>query len=105
MATPTVSIIGNRATAQWAGETGTGGAVQLSLFPDKTVQATGTGTVSVQGSRDGTNWFALKNTNNTPAAISLAAASNAADTIRENPPFIRVVVAGGTATITITAIK
>lgn len=99
MATPTLFDEQDYAVAQWVGETGTGGAVNMARWPDKTVQATGTGTVTVEGSMDGTNWTPLND--QAAAAVSLAAASDEMNVILENPIFIRVVNAGGTATVTI----
>jgi hypothetical protein len=60
-------------------------------FPDKTITVYGTGTVTVEGSPDGTNgWVGLKD--QAGAAISLVvAASGAAALILENPKYMRVV--------------
>lgn len=61
-----------------------------ALYPDKTITVFGTGTVTVQGSPDGTNWVALKD--QAGAAISLViAASTASAVILENPAFMRAV--------------
>lgn len=86
-----------RSIVKWTGETGTGVAADVSNYPDVTIQATGTGTVTVEGSNDGTNWVALNDVGG--AAVSLAAASNAMSVLKEHPVMIRPVVAGGTATV------
>jgi len=72
-------------------------------FPDKTIQASGTGTVTVEGSADGTNWEVLNDT--TGAAISLTASSNDAAVILENPRFMRAVNAGGSSLVVITGAR
>lgn len=103
MATPTLFDDQDYAVAQWAGETGTGGAVNMARWSHKTVQRlAGTGTVTVEGSMDGVNWEPLKALGASPAiAISLPTATNAMAAILENTIFIRVVVAAGTATVVI----
>jgi len=71
---------------------------------DRVMQITGTfgagGTVLVQGSCDGTNWFGLNKPNST--AISLTAAGLVE--ILENCPYIRPFVSAGDGTTSITAI-
>jgi hypothetical protein len=84
-------------TIRWVGETGTSLKAEVAMYSDITVQAVGSGTVTIEGSNDGTNWVALKDL--AGAAISLAAGSNAMSVILEHPFFIRCVVAGGTATV------
>jgi hypothetical protein len=78
-----------------------GEAFESYKWPDKTVQAYGTGTVTVEGSNDGTHWVALNDLSGSP--ISLAAASSAASVILENPIHMRATVSGGTALVVITA--
>lgn len=80
-----------------------GDAFECSEFPDKTIQASGTGTVTLEGSADATNWVALKDT--AGVAISLAAASNAASAVGANPRFLRAVNAGGASLVTITCTR
>lgn len=103
MATPTLTIDKNFARARWASETATGASIDLSQFPHgRTVQRFGgTGTVTLEGSLDGINWFALSNTANPTAAISLATGTNTISGVLESPRFLRPVVAGGTVTIDI----
>lgn len=96
--TPTEYIEHQAAVFQWVGETGTGVKALVARYTDITIQAVGTGTVTVEGSNNGTSWVALNDTAGTP--ISLAAASNAMGVLKEHPTFIRAVVAGGTATVT-----
>lgn len=82
-------------------ETGVG-----TTFPGaadkKTVQATGTfsgGSVTLEGSMDGTNWFSL--TSDGSSAISFSAAGGAL--IYENPRFFRP-VASDTASLSVEVI-
>jgi hypothetical protein len=71
---------------------------------DRTIQITGTfgvgGTVIVEGSLDGTNWFQLRDPTHT--AISLTAAGLRA--VLENVPFFRPRVTAGDGTTAITAL-
>lgn len=83
----------------WTGLAGTadvGSAEQLARFSDKTVTATGTfgGTVVIQGSNDGTNWFTLTDQN----AQSLSYTGAGGGLIAENPRYIRPAVTAGTVT-------
>lgn len=83
----------------WSGLTGTadvGNAEQLARFNDKTVTATGTfgGTVTMQGSNDGSNWFTLTDQN----AQSLTFTSAGGGLIAENPRYVRPAVTAGTIT-------
>lgn len=96
--TPTANLLEHQFEAVvWTNETGTGVQGTVARYTDITIQATGTGTVTIEGSNNGTNWVALNDTSG--AAISLAAASNAMGVLKEHPYYIRPVVAGGTATI------
>ena len=70
-------------------------------WADKTVTITGTfgtGTVVIQGSNDGTNWFTLKD----PANAALSTTSTMLRAILENPLYIRPLVTGGDGTTSIT---
>lgn len=89
--------------ARWVSETGTSLAANVQQYGSITVQAVGTGTVTVEGSMDGTNWEPLNAVGSDPAAptaISLDATSNEIGVLLEHPSLIRVVVAAGTATVT-----
>ncbi len=77
-----------------------GDAIESWQWPDRTIQAYGTGTVTLEGSPDGTHWVALSDQDN--AAISIAAASQEIAFILENPRYIRAVASGGTALVVIT---
>lgn len=58
-------------------------------FPDKTIQATGVGTVTLEGSANGVNWEPLKDSNG--VAISIDASTDACAVVLENPLHIRAV--------------
>lgn len=83
---------------RWVNETGTSLQADVARFSDITVQAVGTGTVTIEGSNDGTNFVALNVPAGTP--ISLDATANEMSVLLEHPSHIRAVVAGGTATVT-----
>ena len=74
----------------------TGTPVVSGRYPDKTAQATGTfgasASIALDGSNDGTNWFAC--TNATGSAIALTAATQG-DLMVENPLYIRPILTNG----------
>lgn len=74
-------------------------------WPDKTITAYGTGTVTVEGSNDGTNWVGLKD--QTGATISMVLSASAATAfILENPTYMRAKNTSGTgALVVITGCK
>ncbi len=74
----------------------TGEPVQISPFPDRTVQATGDGTVTVAGSNDGTNFGAVADPSGDP--IALVGTTHDIAMIRENPLFVQPTCSGGTGT-------
>ncbi len=80
--------------ATWADLDGTddGKPVIFGFYNDKTVQFTsGAGTVTIQGSNDGTNWSTLNDVN----GVDLSAlATGSMATIAEAPLYVRPVVAG-----------
>ena len=80
-----------------------GQPAQYQGVGDRVIQITGTfgagGTVVLQGSTDGTNWYGLKNPSNT--AISFTAPGLSA--VLENCPYIRPFVSAGDGTTAITA--
>lgn len=81
-----------------------GDVFSLPHFPDKTIQATGTGTVTLQGSVNGTNWEPLKDQSGT--VISIDSSTDAAALVLENPLFMRAVNTNDTgALIVITCSK
>lgn len=95
--TPTVYTDLQYQTVQWVGETGTGVKAEVAAYSDITIQASGSGTLTVEGSNDGTNWVALKDMA-TGLALSVTVPGMAV--LMEHPYFIRAVVTGGTATVT-----
>ena|SRR3990167_7608547 len=75
----------------------TGEPVSLLDYPDKTVTVEGTiggGTLTMQGSNDGTNYYSL--TDPQGSAIALTAAG--IKLITENPVWIRPSASGGAPT-------
>lgn len=98
----TIDIINNTVVVVWEDETATGDPVRVPEFPDRTVMAHGSGTIAVEGSMDGTNWAQLRDHDG--VAIS-ALAVNDPRIILENTRYMRVVVTGGTATVTIVGNK
>lgn len=76
-----------------------GNAAQAGRWPTKSVHASGTfgagGSVAIQGSNDGTNWFALDDSLGT--VIALTAAAPIAD-ILQNTKHVRAVVTAGDGT-------
>jgi hypothetical protein len=94
----TIDRQANVATAKWvlaSGDTGKG--VAMADYPDRTVQAVGAGTVTIEGSNDLTNWTALNDTTGT--AISITGGAFAV--ILENPLYIRPKATSAAATVTI----
>lgn len=75
-----------------------GAPAQLADYPDKTVTITGTfgagGTIKIQGSNNGTDWFTVTDAQGN--AIEKTAASM--ELITENPLYIRPLVTGGDGT-------
>lgn len=75
----------------------TGAAIDVSGFPDKTVQAAGTFggvTLTVKGSNDGSNWVTLTTPAGDPATLTAAGML----VIAEAPVFVRFETAGGAGT-------
>ncbi|WP_457301569.1 hypothetical protein [Phyllobacterium sp. P5_D12] len=106
--TPQVWDSQDTITVTWTAETGNGLAANVSEYPDKTVQRlAGTGTVTLEGSMDGTNWIGLKDASTAApnTAISLATGTNTAAVVLEHTIFVRAVVAGGTATVMLVGTK
>ena len=84
----------------WSGllNADTGAAVELVDYADKTATMTGTfgvgGSITLQGSNNGTDWFAL-----TDAQTSAVTKNSAAmELIVENPRYIRPIVTAGDGT-------
>lgn len=77
----------------------TGNAAQAGRWPTKSVQAVGTfgaaGSVAIEGSNDGTNWFALDDS--LGVVIALTAATPISD-ILQNTKHIRARVTAGDGT-------
>lgn len=80
----------------------TGAAVELVDYADKTVTITGTfgtgGTLVLQGSNDGTNWFSLTD----PQANAISKTAAAMEIVLEAPRYIRPNVTAGDGTTSLT---
>lgn len=73
-----------------------GSTVELPTWSDRSVQVVGTfggGTLTMQGSNDGTNWQALTD----PQGTDIAKTGNALEQISELTRYIRPSLAGGAA--------
>jgi len=91
-------------TIVWVlGQDDTGGAASsVAQYPDKTVQLLGTfsgGTVTIQGSMNGTDWLTLTDMDGDPLAITAAGMF----VIRENPQYVRA-ISSDTASLDVTVI-
>ena len=80
-----------------------GSAESTSRLSDKTVQVNGTfgagGSVTIQGSNDGINWFTLTEADGTtPATYTAAALAQ----LLENPLYVRPLVTAGDGTTSLT---
>lgn len=86
--------------ASWSGllNGDTGEPVELIDYADKTATITGTfgtgGSITIQGSNDGTNWFAM--TDAQTSAVTKTAA--AMEQLIENPRYVRPNVTAGDGT-------
>ncbi len=90
----------------WAALTTTntdGSPISIVPFADRCVQVTGTfgagGSISVQGSNDGTNYAILKNAQGTAATFTAAGIQQ----IVELPRYMRPLVTAGDGTTSLTA--
>jgi hypothetical protein len=76
----------------------TGAAVEMVDYADKTVTITGTfgtgGSVTLQGSNDGTNWFALTD----PQANAITKTAAGMEAVLEAPRYIQPSVTAGDGT-------
>lgn len=93
----TYSNTGDSAEVTWETLTcgDTGESLELSNFTKNTVTVTGTfnsQTVTLQGSNDNTNWFALTDT----AGSSIALMAAGLHLIEETPKYIRPSFSGST---------
>lgn len=106
--TPTIWDSQDNITVTWTAETGNGVAANVTEYPNKSVQRLGgTGTVTLQGSNDGTNWIDLKDaaTALPNTLITLATGTNTCSKVVEHTAFVRAVVTGGTATVVLLGTK
>lgn len=97
-------MIGECRTVTWANltEADTGDAVSFAEFADRSIQVHGTfggGTLVVEVSNDGTNWF----TANDPQGNALSFTSARFEAIQEASAFIRVRPTTGTG-VSLTAV-
>lgn len=92
--------------AQWLNmtEADTGTAVSIVDFPDRTVQIAGTfgaGTITMQGSNDGTNWSSLHDFQDNVIALS----DTSLALIAENPSYIRPIATAGSGMNVVVTIR
>lgn len=82
------------------GDTGT--RVNLTDYPDRTVQFGGTfgagGTVVFEGTNDGVNWITLTD----PQGNALSKTTAAMESVTETPRYVRPAVTGGDGTTNLT---
>lgn len=81
-----------------------GAAVELPDYSDSTVQIVGTfdtGTLTMQGSNDGTNWFSLTDAQGN----AIAKTSAAGEVIEEAPRYIRPLLSGAGADVITVLLK
>lgn len=78
-----------------------GNPVDLTAFPDKTVHIFGTfggGTLTIQGSNDGSDWQSLRD----PQGTALAKTASYLGAVLENPRYLRPNLTGSAgATVTV----
>lgn len=78
-----------------------GSPAELSAYADRTIQLDGTfgagGSITVQGSNDNSNWFALTD----PQGVAITKTAAALKTITEVPRYIRPIVTAGDGTTTL----
>src|SRR5690606_22699135 len=75
---------------------GNGVGAEFARWPDKSVTVTGTfggGTVTLEGSNDGSNWVALKNHANTPISLT----DEGIESVLEHTRYVRPVLTGATS--------
>lgn len=81
-----------------------GAPIELPTHSDRSVQVVGTfgagGSLSVEGSNDGTNYATL----NTPASVALAITAAGIKAVLELPRYIRPRVTAGDGTTSLTAV-
>lgn len=81
----------------------TGQQTELIDYPDRTITFTGTfgvgGSVTVQGSNDGSNWFAMTD----PQGNAITKTSASMEMLSEAPRYIRPIVTAGDGTTAIVA--
>ena len=92
----------NLKTLKWEGLAtagDVGSPAMAAHYSDKTVSVTGTfgsgGSISMEGSNDGTNWLPMTD----PQGNALVFTSARLEMLQENPLYIRPKLDGGTGTI------
>jgi len=88
----------------WAGldSDDSGEPVELVDYPDRTLTITGTfgagGSISLQGSNDGTNWFSITD----PQGNAITKTAAAMELVVETPRYMRPIVTAGDGTTSLT---
>lgn len=82
----------------------TGARVNLTDYPDRTVQFAGTfgagGTVNFEGTNDGVNWLPLTD----PQGNALSKTTASLEFVTETPRYVRPSVTGGDGTTDLTVV-
>jgi len=99
---PTIQIVsgGSAKVISWVGLANgqSGDSVEDSLWADRSVQVTGTfgagGSVTIEGSNDGTNWASLTD----PQGNNLSFSTSKIETVIEMVRFIRPNITNGDGT-------
>lgn len=102
---PLDNFVGGVRGGSWTVANGeSGAALFLPAFSDRTVQISGTfgagGSITMQGSLDGTNWFTLTD----PQGNNITKTAASLEAISEATPYIRPTVTAGDGTTAITVI-
>jgi type 1 fimbria pilin len=103
---PIDNFVGGVRGGSWTGLANgeSGAALFLPAFSDRTVQISGTfgagGSVTMQGSLDGTNWFTLTD----PQGNNITKTAASLEAISEATPYIRPTITAGDGTTSLTII-
>lgn len=100
-----VDTIGEMYVVAWSGllNGDDGAAIQFAEFADKSIQFSGTfgvgGSITLQGSNDGTNWFPLTD----PQGNAITKTAAALEKVDEATAWVRPIVTAGDAATNLVA--